>query len=169
MTSAIYFWESIPDTPLGRIELICSRLGLTEVYFAGCTKIPNFDQFECGHLILTEAGHQIHAYLKGKLCQFSIPIDWNGMTSFSTSVRKKCCEIPYGETISYSELAAGAGFPGKARAVGNVNSHNPLPLVIPCHRVVGKDGSLRGYAGPQGIETKRWLLKMEKTAVSLND
>jgi methylated-DNA-[protein]-cysteine S-methyltransferase len=169
MASAIYFWDSISDSPLGRIDLICSGQGLTGVHFAGCKKISKIDQFECGHPFLTEAGHQIHAYLKGKLRQFSIPIDWNGMTPFSTAVRKKCCEIPYGETVSYSELAARAGFPGKARAVGNVNSHNPLPLVIPCHRVVGKDGSLRGYAGPQGIETKRWLLKMEKTAVSLND
>jgi methylated-DNA-[protein]-cysteine S-methyltransferase len=162
MPSESILWESVTDTPLGRIDLFCSEQGLTRVQFSGCQVSPWFDHFIEGHSILTEAAAQIQAYLAGRLRQFTLPIDWRGMTPFSLAVRRTSCEIPYGSTLTYSELAARAGFPGKARAAGNVNARNPLPLVIPCHRVLGKDGSLRGYAGPRGIETKRWLLEMEK-------
>jgi O-6-methylguanine DNA methyltransferase len=84
------------------------------------------------------------------------------MTPFAQSVRKACLQIAFGCTVSYSQLAESAGFLGKARAVGNINALNPLPLVIPCHRVIGKDGKLHGYAGPEGVKTKQWLLDMER-------
>lgn len=102
--------------------------------------------------------------MAGRLQCFDLPIDWQGMTPFAISVRKVCLQVPYGETITYSQLAELAGFPGRARAAGCVNARNPLPLVIPCHRIIGKDGGLHGYAGPQGIETKRWLLELEAKA-----
>ncbi len=156
------FWDSLDSSPLGGIDLVCSDDGLTSIQFHGVGKPIKTADYSLGHPILAAAKDQILAYLRGNLVNFDLPIDWSGMTLFSRAVRESCLQIRFGETITYSKLAEVAGFPGKARAVGNVNARNPLPLVIPCHRVVGKDGSLRGYAGPQGVETKRWLLKMEK-------
>ncbi len=102
--------------------------------------------------------------MQGSLQSFNLPIDWSGMTCFARAVRLACLKIPFGETVTYSQLAELAGFPGKARAVGNINALNPIPLIIPCHRVIGKDGKLHGYAGPDGVKTKQWLLDGERNS-----
>ena len=81
-------------------------------------------------------------------------------------VRRAVMGIPYGETSTYGEIAVKIGKPGTARAVGGANAANPIPFVIPCHRLVGADGSLRGYGGVGVIRTKRWLLEMEKSNLS---
>jgi len=144
------------------MELIFSNLGLYRVsYLSNDDPHPEI-LLANNHPTLKESGFQILKYLDGNLKRFTILVGWSGMTPFSLAIRKACCGIPYGETITNSALAAISGQPGKARAAGNVNARNPLPIVIPGQRVVGKDGKLFGYAGPEGIKTKRWLLKMEK-------
>lgn len=102
---------------------------------------------------------QLTAYFAGERTTFDLPLAPAG-TPFQRKVWQALCEIPYGETISYGELARRIGQPTAARAVGLANGSNPLPIVVPCHRVIGADGSLTGFGG--GIERKRWLLAHER-------
>src|SRR5262249_46745434 len=101
---------------------------------------------------------QLTEYFGGGRAEFELPLLPEG-TPFQRKVWNALCEIPYGETISYGELARRIGQPTAARAVGLANGSNPLPIVVPCHRVIGADGSLTGFGG--GIERKRWLLAHE--------
>lgn len=108
---------------------------------------------------------QIDNYLNGETQSLNIPLKLNG-TAFQNKVWNKLQEIPYGKTISYSKLAAEIGDPKKVRAVANAIGKNPIPIVIPCHRVVGKGGQLTGYLG--GLERKHYLLSLEnKTQLTL--
>jgi len=106
---------------------------------------------------------QLRAYFAGALTRFDLPLRFSG-TPFQNAVWQALREIPYGETISYRTLAERIGRPTACRAVGAANGANPLPIVIPCHRVIGADGSLTGFGG--GIETKRALLELERTHVA---
>lgn len=108
---------------------------------------------------------QLKAYLAGDLREFSLPLDLSRQTAFQQQVLWLTSEIPYGQTCTYKDLARRAGTPHAARAVGRVEATNPLPLVIPCHRVVGTDGSLHGYGGPGGVELKAWLLQLEQAGL----
>lgn len=112
-----------------------------------------------GTPLLAEAARQLTAYFDGTLTAFDLPIRLEG-----TSFRMKCWRalqtIPYGETISYGEQAKRIGNPKAVRAVGGANHHNPVSIVVPCHRVIGADGSLTGYGG--GMDKKQWLLEHEK-------
>lgn len=101
---------------------------------------------------------QLIRYFNGKLARFSTPLDLRG-TSFQLRVWKELKNIPYGSTISYKQLARRVGVPRGFQAVGNANGNNPIPIIIPCHRVIGTDGSLTGYAA--GIKTKEFLLRAE--------
>ena len=105
------------------------------------------------------AVQQIAEYLAGERREFSVPVDWSGATSFSRLVLEECRRIPYGETLSYGELAAAAGRPRAARAVGQALGRNPVPLLVPCHRVRTGDGGLGGFG--LGLEAKRRLLALE--------
>lgn len=102
---------------------------------------------------------QLRAYFAGELTRFDLPLYFSG-TAFQNAVWSALRDIPYGETISYTELAGRIGRPAASRAVGAANGANPLPIVIPCHRVIGADGSLTGFGG--GVETKRYLLRHER-------
>jgi len=106
----------------------------------------------------------IHAYLRGELRAFSIPLDLRG-TPFQRSVWGALREIPYGETVAYSQIASDLGKPRALRAVGQAVGANPVPIVIPCHRVVGKDGRLVGFGG--GLPLKERLLYLERGSLSL--
>lgn len=108
------------------------------------------------------ACHQISEYFQGKRVAFDLEIDLSGLSAFQQEVLKVILSIPYGQTVTYAEIAAVIGRPGAARAVGRAGATNPIPLVIPCHRVVGSDGKLHGYGGPGGISLKTKLLKMER-------
>jgi methylated-DNA-[protein]-cysteine S-methyltransferase len=118
MSYSRFYRLVIGNSPLGAMELICSAMGLCRVCYLSIDnphpEIPLADN----HPTLKETEHEILEYLEGNLKRFTIPIDWSGMTRFSLAIRQACCGIPYGETITYSALAAIAGFPGKARATG---------------------------------------------------
>ncbi len=101
---------------------------------------------------------QLQAYFAGELTDFDLPLQMHG-TEFQRRVWAALCEIPYGETISYGELARWVGNPKASRAVGLANGRNPVAIVVPCHRVIGADGSLTGYGG--GLDRKVWLLEHE--------
>ncbi len=109
--------------------------------------------------VLRDAAVQLEAYFAGELTDFDFPLEPRG-TDFQLATWKALLEIPFGETISYAELARRIGKPAAVRAVGAANGANPLPIVIPCHRVIGSDGRLVGYGG--GLEIKRFLLALEQ-------
>ncbi|MDP4127148.1 MAG: methylated-DNA--[protein]-cysteine S-methyltransferase [Bacillota bacterium] len=149
---AIYFYE----TDIGRIGIAEKAGKVTNLYFAN-DKIPH-DLPIREVPILKEAAHQLTSYLAGNLKKFSLSLEPNG-TVFMKLVWTSLCEIAYGETVSYKGIAAIIGKPNAARAVGLANNHNPIPIFIPCHRVIGTNGSLIGYRG--GIELKKRLLQIE--------
>ena len=113
---------------------------------------------------LDAAAAQLSEYLAGERTAFDLPVRATG-NAFERLVWAELARIPYGETASYGEVAERIGHPGKARAVGRANARNPIAIVCPCHRVIGSDGSLTGYAG--GLESKRVLLTLESGALSL--
>jgi O-6-methylguanine DNA methyltransferase len=158
----------LKHTPLGDLWLAASQTGLAAVSWA--QKELNFQEYlvrrfkrpleiNADRLALTL--YELNEFLLGRLETFSIPIDWSLLRPFQQAVLKATFAIPYGETRHYGAIAAEIKRPGAARAVGRAEATNPMPLVIPCHRVIGADGKLRGYGGGLGLPTKEWLLKME--------
>jgi methylated-DNA-[protein]-cysteine S-methyltransferase len=142
------------DTPIGELLLAGDGHALTAVHMdgtpgAGWRRDPE---------ALRDAAAQLRSYFAGELRYFDLPLAPPG-TPFQRDVWAALREIPYGETISYAELAAAVGRPGSARAVGAANGRNPIAVVIPCHRVIGASGALTGYGG--GLERKRLLLDLE--------
>ena len=111
--------------------------------------------------VLDEAAHQLEEYFAGTRTTFDLPLDLHG-TTFQRAAWQALAEIPYGETRTYAEQAARLGRPAAARAVGAANGRNPLSIVLPCHRVIGSDGALRGFAG--GLDVKAALLAFEQSA-----
>src|SRR5690606_5117143 len=112
------------------------------------------------HRLLDRAVQQLEEYFAGARTEFDLPLDPQG-TAFQHQVWTVLREIPYGETISYGQQASMLGDKNKSRAVGAANGKNPIPIVVPCHRVVGSNGHLTGFAG--GLDTKAWLLVHERT------
>lgn len=104
---------------------------------------------------------QVVNYFEGKPAKFAVDVDLSEVPTFQRMVLEACGRIPYGKTASYADLARAVGKPGAARAVGGAMAHNPLPLVIPCHRVVRSDGSLGGFSSAKGIKEKKRLLHLE--------
>jgi methylated-DNA-[protein]-cysteine S-methyltransferase len=110
----------------------------------------------------SQALQQINEYFLGKRKIFDLPIDWETMPIFQQTVLKAVSEIPWGQVRTYGEIAQSIGRPKASRAVGGANARNPIPIIIPCHRVVGSNGKLHGYSAPGGLETKAWLLAFER-------
>lgn len=104
---------------------------------------------------------ELTSYLRGDSRSFSFPIDWSLLRPFQRAVLEAVYAVPYGETTTYARIAEQIGRPRAYRAVGRANAANPMPLVVPCHRVIGMDGKLHGYGGGDGLKTKEWLLKLE--------
>ena len=144
------------ETRLGRIGIAEESGSITGVYFDSDT-IPENAEI-CETEIIKEAHRQLDAYLARELKEFSLPLAPHG-TDFMKSVWKHLCDIPYGETRSYKDIAIAAGNPKAVRAVGQANNRNPIPIFIPCHRVIGINGKLVGYGG--GLEIKEKLLELE--------
>ena len=109
---------------------------------------------------------QVHQYIAGERKQFELDIDWSVLQDFQRSVLKATIAIPYGETRTYKEIATEVGSSNGARAVGRAEATNPMPLILPCHRVLGQDGKLHGYGAGAGLDTKIWLLQHEKHVIS---
>ncbi|MCM2263712.1 MAG: methylated-DNA--[protein]-cysteine S-methyltransferase [Desulfuromonadales bacterium] len=112
--------------------------------------------------VLRQAATELAEYFAGFRKDFAVPLELPGWPQFSARVMAALRAVPYGETLSYGELAARVGSPRAARAVGQVMAANPLPIIIPCHRVVASHGLTGGYSGGGGLRTKRWLLEWEQ-------
>ena len=146
-------------TPIGELTLAASSRGLTHVVFPGgvCTDDEPDSPQAAAHL--AAAARQLGEYFDGQRDAFELSLDAPG-TEFQRAAWAALRTIPFGETVTYGEQAARLGDKGKARAVGAANGRNPLPIVVPCHRVVGSNGTLTGFAG--GVATKAWLLDHER-------
>lgn len=155
-------WSDM-DSPIGPLRLHTDGTSLTAVEFTPFAEPAG--AANDGQLVLVEAKRQLRAYFDGDLRSFDLPLAPTGATEFRRRVWAALCQIPYGATTSYGVMARGLGLAaGASRAVGTANGANPIPIVVPCHRVVGADGSLTGYAG--GVERKRVLLELERAATS---
>ena len=147
-------------TTIGRIGIVEEGGCITNLYFE--TDIVPSDLELCETGTIREAFRQLQAYLSGGLTVFSVPLAPRG-TEFFRRVWQELCSVPYGTTASYKQIAVAAGNPKAVRAVGMANNRNPVPLFIPCHRIIGSDGRLVGYRG--GLDVKRSLLELEKQHV----
>lgn len=112
--------------------------------------------------VLQQALLELDQYFAGHRQEFRLPLDLTGQPQFRRRILDALQKVPYGTTITYGTLSAQAGFPQAARAVGQAMAANPLPIIIPCHRVVAAGGQLGGYSGGRGVQTKRWLLEFEQ-------
>ncbi len=149
------------DTPLGELTLVAEGEALSGVYFPGHWTRPDAATFGTRSTHGSSFEHierQLAEYLAGERSSFDLPTSING-DPFQRQVWGLIDRIPYGQTSTYGELARELGSPTLARRVGNAVAHNPLSVVVPCHRVLGKDGSLTGYAG--GLQRKQFLLELE--------
>lgn len=154
-------------TPIGPVHAAWSARGVLAVKIGGeAEAFAGWLAVQTGVQPATappgDALRQVEEYLSGVRTAFEVEIDWRLCTPFQRRVLALHLEIPYGETRAYGALAARLGQPRAARAVGRAGATNPIALIIPCHRVVGADGSLRGYGAPDGVQTKAWLLELER-------
>lgn len=153
------------DSPVGPLLLAADDVGLRQIAFVhGRRDVHPDPQWRRDPVPFKDAVRQLRAYFAGALEQFSLPLAPEG-TPFQLEVWRCLCEIPYGETRSYGEIARRIGHPQASRAVGLANGTNPLPIVIPCHRVVGSTGKLTGYGG--GLLVKEKLLAIERGQLRL--
>ncbi|HET9220465.1 MAG TPA: methylated-DNA--[protein]-cysteine S-methyltransferase [Terriglobia bacterium] len=146
---------AVINSPMGPLTLAVSDKGLASIKFGNAVPEGAVPEANASQ----ETVDQLTEYFQGKRTQFDLPLDIEG-TDFQKAVWSELQRIPYGETRSYGDIAKAIGRPGAARAVGMANHDNPLAVVIPCHRVVGRDGSLTGYAG--GVHLKAQLLSIER-------
>lgn len=149
------------QSPRGRMLLVADDQTLTGVYFTGQKYHPRIDEKwkqDDRHGTLRRAKRELSEYFDGKLTRFTVKIAPQG-TPFQRAVWKAIASVRFGHTIAYAELAQRAGYPGSARAAGAATGRNPIGIIVPCHRIVGSNGSLTGYAG--GLEKKRALLALE--------
>jgi methylated-DNA-[protein]-cysteine S-methyltransferase len=149
------------ESMVGRLLVAGDEAGLRYISFEkGKNRIAPEKEWREDRSYLGKAIRQLDLYFQGRLRQFSLKLAPRG-TPFQLSVLRALQDVPYGATISYGDLAQRIGRPKASRAVGGANARNPLPIVIPCHRVIGSNGSLVGFGG--GLEIKRKLLDLERT------
>jgi methylated-DNA-[protein]-cysteine S-methyltransferase len=153
------------ESSLGPLLLVADEAGLREIRFVnGRHPTQPEPSWKEDPAPLSETIRQLQAYFAGELENFDLQLAPEG-TQFQLEVWRRLCDIPYGETISYGELAGKIGNPKASRAVGLANGSNPIPIVIPCHRVIGSNGKLTGYGG--GIPIKEKLLALERRQLQL--
>jgi methylated-DNA-[protein]-cysteine S-methyltransferase len=152
------------ESPLGSMIVAATARGLAGVWFEGQRHLPDHAKWpvQAEHPVLRQAQVQLAEYFAGRRSSFDLPLDLQGGTAFQRSVWDALLAIPRGGTTSYGMLSRSIGQPAAVRAVGAAVGRNPLSIVVPCHRVVGADGSLTGYAG--GLERKTALLQLEGAA-----
>jgi len=171
MTISIRF-----PSPVGELILTASETALTGVYFPTSRHVPPRHEVERGsggevlsgdgpdNSVLARTREQLSEYFAGTRTSFDLPLDPRG-TPFELSVWQELRAIPFGATRSYSDIARRLGDPRSTRAVGAANGKNPIPIIVPCHRVIGAHGELTGFGG--GIDRKRWLLEHEGALLPL--
>ena len=141
------------ESPIGLIEVGGTEDAVTSLFFVDERKADVVSNATCA-----EAVRQLSEYFEGKREDFDLPLELTG-TEFQRQVWTELTAIPFGQTVSYGDLARAIGRPSAVRAVGTANGDNPISIIVPCHRVIGSDGGLTGYGG--GLDRKEWLLKHE--------
>lgn len=151
------------NSPLGPMTLTATDKGLAGIWFDGQKHMPDTSAWpvQAQHPLLLRAQAQLREYFAGQRQQFDLPLDLARGTAFQQQVWRGLLDIPAGQTIAYGTLATRIGRPAAVRAVGAAVGRNPITVIVPCHRVVGADGSLTGYAG--GLERKVALLHLEQS------
>ncbi len=156
-----YVYKTMPS-PVGKLKLVASTRGLAGILWENdkSRRVPHLNSAVVGndHPVLCEAEKQLTEYFAGTRKKFALPLDFTG-TDFNKQVWQALLTIPYGETRTYGQLAKLLGDPSLARAVGAANGKNPISIVAPCHRVIGANGKLTGFAG--GLTVKAFLLNLE--------
>ncbi len=156
------------DAPMGQLRLVASERGLRAILWPNDNDERNRVRLgamvEESNDVLDEAARQLTEYFAGERMQFEVPLDLAG-TEFQVRVWQGLSDIPYGRTTTYGEQATHLGNPKATRAVASANGKNPVSIMLPCHRIVGADGTLTGFAG--GLEWKAFLLDLERTTLGL--
>jgi methylated-DNA-[protein]-cysteine S-methyltransferase len=162
------WYDSITAPRLGQVFFAATTIGLVSIAFDRGERAFRDHLREAFGIEparaegrLRRVGQQLREYLSGRRTRFDLPLDLRALTDFQRRVLLAALNVPRGQTSTYAEIARRIGHPRAARAVGQVLRRNPVPIVIPCHRVVASDGSLRGYLGSAGVKTKAWLLALE--------
>ena len=162
------YYDELPRSPIGPVFIALSAHGVVAIDFSdGEEAFLSWIQKRTGVYPMrspermAESLHQVEEYLAGKRAAFDLPIDMRFLTDFQRTVLRAVMRVPRGEVITYGALARVIGRPKAARAVGRALGSNPIPIVIPCHRVLASDGSLGGYSGRGGVRTKADLLRLE--------
>ena len=149
------------DTPLGTLQIEATERGLCGIWFPS----RSIDQGPTSktNRVISLAKQELNAYFTGELTTFSVPLDWQG-TRFQESVWQALLAVPYGKTVTYGDVARAIGRPRSSRPVGGAVGKNPLPIIVPCHRIIGSDGSLTGFTG--GLDIKIRLLELEGHSIN---
>lgn len=164
-TAPLIRWGEM-RSPLGTLFVAVTDGGLCAVDF-GRTQTDFLARFDARARLERDTGlvaaalTQLNEYFTARRSRFDLPVDLSSLTPFRRAVLATACRITPGEVWTYQRVAEAMGQPKASRPVGQALAHNPVPIVIPCHRVVASDGSLGGYSGGSGIEAKRWLLRLE--------
>jgi methylated-DNA-[protein]-cysteine S-methyltransferase len=164
----VIYYDVLTNTSVGDLFAAVSERGLVAVDFGFSEHsfVERVQRKTRARLVRSSAEvkaalKQLTEYLSGKRTAFDLPIDYSVLTDFQKKVLTTALKIPRGQVLTYGDVARKIGRPRAARAVGQALGSNPMPIVIPCHRVLGSDGSLHGYSGGGGIKTKAWLLQLE--------
>lgn len=150
------------DSPVGPLTLVVSSCGVRAILF-GEVEVPDAQENPAR---TAQLRRQLDQYFAGKRRKFELELDWGGATAFRQKVWRALLRVPYGKTASYGDIARAIRKPQAFRAVGQANRANPVPIVVPCHRVLGSDGSLTGYSGTRRLDLKAQLLAIENGARS---
>ncbi len=151
------------DSPIGRIEIVGDGRAVTALSIERDGMLPHDESPEAPDAVLDRAVSQLEEYFAGRRRDFDVPVNLAG-TSFQLSVWKQLVDLGWGEVVSYGDLGRNTGRATAGRAVGGAVGANPVPIIVPCHRVLGSDGMITGYSGGEGIPTKSWLLAHEGIA-----
>jgi len=157
-TPRIIWSGRLSRSPIGPVWAAVSALGLARISIGAPLATSGEGQAPA---TLAAALDQLKEYFQRRRERFDLPIDWSGLAPFNLLALQAAATIPYGQVRTYAQVAEQIGRPAAVRAVGGAMAANPLPIVVPCHRVIGSDGKLHGYAAPDGIQTKAFLLRLE--------
>ena len=148
------------DSPIGRIELVGTDTAIVSLTIERAGHLPREADPELSNPVLDEAARQLAEYFAGTRHSFDLPLSPSG-TAFQKAVWQQLSELAFGEVASYGDIGRATGRPSAARAVGGAIGANPIPIIVPCHRVLDSNGRITGYSGGNGIPTKSWLLDHE--------